>query len=128
MGFRSIMGKLNDAYKKRQAGAEARAEAKLEKLKKKTARDKVIANLKREQAIAQRDLSQARAAAKKAETARKKASREAWDLGLGNIFSFGKPAKRRVVRHRRPKAKAAKKRITKRRKSSKTGRTITINI
>lgn len=132
MGLSNLISKINTAYKKQQEEAEKRAEKRMAKLRTKTAREREMMKLATEKAKSKRDLEQARTAASRAEVARKKAHKEASDLGLSGLFSAftgKKTVTKRAQRKPRKVAKVTKTKTHKpKAKAKKKGRRVTFLI
>ncbi len=113
MGVSSFIAKAKRSYREHQELAEKRADIKLERLKSKTAREKVRLQLKREKTQAKRELEEADLAYKKAKQARKsvgkKAGHRTGGISLSSVMRTisGPPARRHRRQH--PKKKHSRK-------------------
>jgi len=114
---------IEAAYDRRVAEAEVRARHKLDRARTKQERELAMLQLRRDKATLRKELSEAKVATYKAETAAKKARREAGDLTVGErLGAVGSRLGRETVgvyraleKAQRPKRRRTTRKVTKRR-------------
>ena len=100
----SIIESFKRGVKTYKSMSEQRAVNRLESAKTKSAREKELAKIKRENLKTKREITQAKTALLRAEAQRKKAAKQVKDIGGGGVFSelsnflYPKKTKRRKTR------------------------------
>ena len=110
----SIIESFKRGVKTYKSMSEQRAVNRLESAKTKSAREKELAKIKRENLKTKREISQAKTALLRAEAQRKKAAKQVKDIGGGSVYSqiqdflYPKP-KRRTTRRKVRKTTSRRK-------------------